>query len=118
MNLNRLFNGLDLKDDGKSLFDFYSFNVENDEFDCENHKNLSHHFLNNLPKTVFNVNNGSKINPRKCLICWEKYEKGDEITKIPCNHWFHSKCILTWLSQENNCPICNFELKEEKEEEI
>ena len=74
--------------------------------------------MNNLPKTEFDDINGKKIKPNKCLICLDEYKKGDELTKIPCNHWFHSKCILTWLDQEYNCPICNFELKEEKEEEI
>lgn len=44
----------------------------------------------------------------------------DRIT-IPCDHSFHTKCILDWFKQEKRCPICltkyDFYNDEEKKEE-
>ena len=114
LNLNRLFNGLDLIEDHKGLFNYFC--SYNDDFDFEHHQNLSENFLNNLPKTKFGDDNDININPSKCPICLDEYKKGDELTKIPCNHWFHSKCILEWLKQDDICPICNFELNDEEKE--
>jgi len=44
----------------------------------------------------------------------------DKIT-IPCDHSFHTKCILNWFKQEKRCPICrtkfDFYGDEEKKED-
>ena len=40
-----------------------------------------------------------------CGICLDP-SPGNRMRMHPCNHHFHSICILTWLSRANTCPIC------------
>lgn len=42
----------------------------------------------------------------ECSICMESVGVGDEVTQLPCLHWFHGQCIEMWLSQHNTCPHC------------
>ncbi|KAL7152950.1 hypothetical protein ABFS83_04G133000 [Erythranthe nasuta] len=43
---------------------------------------------------------------RKCTICQEEYEAGDETGKLKCGHSYHIYCIEQWLGQKNTCPVC------------
>lgn len=29
---------------------------------------------------------------------------------MPCGHWFASESLLQWLSQQNSCPVCRYEI--------
>ncbi|KAI8420930.1 hypothetical protein MSG28_008088 [Choristoneura fumiferana] len=49
--------------------------------------------VENLPEVT--LEEGSK----DCPICLKKYNPGDKAKKMPCNHLFHSTCILTWLGK-------------------
>lgn len=33
-----------------------------------------------------------------------------QIVEMPCDHTFHSQCLMPWLKQHNSCPTCRFEL--------
>jgi len=33
------------------------------------------------------------------------------VLKLPCKHVFHSNCVMPWLEQKQNCPICRCELE-------
>ncbi len=33
-------------------------------------------------------------------------ENKGKIMKSPCNHKFHSNCLLTWLTLKMECPTC------------
>jgi len=49
---------------------------------------------------------------RECCICLEKNELNDLVTRMPCAHIYHRKCLLSWLSQHGcACPVCRFELE-------
>lgn len=42
----------------------------------------------------------------ECTICIDDMHLGDEVTVLPCNHWFHGECVVLWLKEHNTCPIC------------
>jgi len=51
-----------------------------------------------------------------CTICMEPYEITDEnISVMPCKHYFHFECISKWLKDCNHkCPVCKKSCGENK----
>ena len=42
-----------------------------------------------------------------CAVCVEDFEEGDTAQVLPCNHYFHPKCIDPWLTDHSSlCPLC------------
>jgi hypothetical protein len=51
----------------------------------------------------------SLYSPKSCPICMEEYKVGDEICwsrNTDCYHAFHLDCILSWLMENDECPMC------------
>lgn len=42
----------------------------------------------------------------ECSICMDNVALGDEVTVLPCNHWFHGDCVTAWLKEHDTCPHC------------
>lgn len=42
----------------------------------------------------------------ECTICIDEMHLGDEVTVLPCKHWFHGECVVLWLKEHNTCPVC------------
>lgn len=42
----------------------------------------------------------------ECSICMDNVEIGQEVTVLPCNHWFHGECVTAWLKEHDTCPHC------------
>jgi hypothetical protein len=42
----------------------------------------------------------------ECVICMENFENHHNIFKTVCNHIYHKDCIMKWIFQNINCPIC------------
>ena len=62
----------------------------------------------------------------ECAICQESYAQGDEVRDLPCEHFFHSGCIDTyvffnflkrflfrWLVIQKKCPLCRHDITTE-----
>eukprot|EP00438_Fugacium_kawagutii_P017005 Skav232635 [mRNA] locus=scaffold12:204708:204923:+ [translate_table: standard] len=48
-----------------------------------------------------------------CSICFEDQDDSEEISRLPCGHEFHKKCVKKWLvSCRMRCPLCNHDLNE------
>ena len=51
----------------------------------------------------------SLYSPKSCPICLEEYKVGDEIAwskNDQCPHAFHLDCIMDWLMDHDECPLC------------
>ena len=62
---------------------------------------------------------GSTIECCVCLVPFGDISEHDvekmvgddrEVIEMPCDHSFHSACIIPWLKEHNSCPTCRFEL--------
>jgi hypothetical protein len=53
---------------------------------------------------------------KDCAVCKDQFslrtEDPDEqvVITLPCQHPFHSPCILPWLKQNGTCPSCRYQL--------
>lgn len=62
-----------------------------------------------LPTREFrreNTAEGTDDDGRRCQICIEDFEEGDELRTLPCFHLFHAKCVDQWLKVNSVCPQC------------
>ena len=42
-----------------------------------------------------------------CSICLEKLNTSETCKLKSCGHYYHTKCIIQWLTEEKNiCPLC------------
>lgn len=45
-----------------------------------------------------------------CPICKEELLIKQKAINMPCKHYYHTNCIIPWLTEHNSCPICRVEL--------
>ncbi|GMN67728.1 hypothetical protein TIFTF001_036826 [Ficus carica] len=90
----------------------------------EQHKaleNLKREFYNPNTKRITNRVNlyyrDTPVNPnhidneedrKRCAICLEDFERGQEVMVTPCKHMFHEECIVPWAKSNAQCPVCRF----------
>lgn len=48
----------------------------------------------------------------ECSICMDNVEIGQEVTVLPCKHWFHGDCVTSWLKEHDTCPHCRKPISE------
>mmetsp|Transcript_32276 Transcript_32276/g.47485 ORF Transcript_32276/g.47485 Transcript_32276/m.47485 type:complete len:463 (-) Transcript_32276:248-1636(-) len=54
---------------------------------------------------------GSLFENCSCCVCLEDFQEGERLRLLPCNHSFHTECILPWLTERNpTCPLCKGEV--------
>lgn len=52
---------------------------------------------------------------KECCICFLEFSVDDEVSRLPCGHIFHKKCVAEWLRKKCTCPECRWELETEDE---
>nr|CCC93585.1 predicted zinc finger protein [Trypanosoma congolense IL3000] len=57
-------------------------------------------------KRTSGTNNGGD----NCAVCLEQFSSDDKVHEIKCGHVFHCNCIRHWLSLNNRCPTCRYEV--------
>lgn len=61
-------------------------------------------FATHLPHRIVTA---EEMSDETCCICLDNYSDGDEITELPCKHFFHKACVIPWLTERDCvCPIC------------
>jgi hypothetical protein len=48
--------------------------------------------------------------PSECAVCLEDCQEGEVTCQMPCQHIYHSHCILPWLELHSCCPVCRFQM--------
>ncbi|KAI9835621.1 MAG: hypothetical protein M1838_005270 [Thelocarpon superellum] len=59
-----------------------------------------------LPKKKIEMKMLDEQGKVDCSICMDEVPVGDEVTELPCHHWFHTQCATAWLTEHDTCPIC------------
>ncbi|XP_035826047.1 E3 ubiquitin-protein ligase RNF126 [Aplysia californica] len=49
----------------------------------------------------------------QCAICMDDFELYQKVRKLPCDHMYHSECIVKWLEMHGTCPVCRKDLNGE-----
>ena len=48
----------------------------------------------------------------KCIICTNRYYNDDSrMLQFTCTHYYHKDCIIPWIQENTNCPMCRAEMK-------
>eukprot|EP00117_Sycon_ciliatum_P047219 scpid61894/ scgid4385/ E3 ubiquitin-protein ligase AMFR; Autocrine motility factor receptor, isoform 2; RING finger protein 45; gp78 len=46
-----------------------------------------------------------------CAICWEEFSAETAgVQKLPCGHYFHTACLISWMEHDITCPTCRTSL--------
>ena len=61
-----------------------------------------------LPTSILREKKEGEI--KECVICLGEFEVQDNITTLPCVHFFHKECIREWLETRSHCPVCKMEI--------
>ncbi len=50
----------------------------------------------------------------RCAVCRLEFEQVDQVTLLPCKHYYHPQCVGEWLKHNKNCPVCSKEVVQGK----
>ena len=67
----------------------------------------------NMNEKYCNKTKNNKLEKPSCCVCITDIKMDEDTLLIPCGHMFHYECIMSWLTQNNTCPVCRFELPAE-----
>ncbi|KAF2538293.1 hypothetical protein F2Q68_00023096 [Brassica cretica] len=67
----------------------------------------SRSFIKDLPMVQLDV---EKDEGAVCAVCKDEMDIGTEAVGLPCDHKYHTECIVPWLKTRNTCPVCRYEL--------
>ena len=59
-----------------------------------------------LPKKRVDKSMMGSDGTAECSVCMDNVQIDDEVTVLPCRHWFHGECVSMWLKEHDTCPHC------------
>jgi E3 ubiquitin-protein ligase RNF115/126 len=62
--------------------------------------------IENLPRKKVDEEMLGAEHKAECSICMDEVNIGEEVTVLPCKHWFHHQCVSAWLGEHDTCPHC------------
>lgn len=62
--------------------------------------------IDSLPKRPITQQDLGDQGKAECSICMADVDIGEEVTVLPCSHWFHDDCVRHWLNEHDTCPHC------------
>ena len=62
--------------------------------------------ISGLPKKEADKSMMGSDGKAECSVCMDNVDIGDEVTVLPCGHWFHGDCVGAWLKEHDTCPHC------------
>jgi len=69
--------------------------------------------INALERRVFERDPESQsgnVQSDDCAICLTRFENGETLRVLPCQHSFHTECIDQWLGAHRTCPMCRVDV--------
>ncbi|OCK84299.1 hypothetical protein K432DRAFT_389635 [Lepidopterella palustris CBS 459.81] len=69
-----------------------------------------------LPKIKVTLEMLGSDNRAECSICMDEVNIGEEVTELPCHHWFHEQCVGMWLGEHDTCPHCRKGIMDHKKQ--
>ena len=73
------------------------------------HSGLSDEQIQKVPTTE--ISKQQVEDESSCSVCLMNYKEGDTVSKLPCNHFYHTGCIKQWLAANITCPYCRAQVK-------
>ncbi|KAI4649637.1 hypothetical protein J4E93_003957 [Alternaria ventricosa] len=62
--------------------------------------------IDKLPRTHITEEMLGDEHKAECSICMDEVNIGEQVTLLPCKHWFHHPCVSAWLLEHDTCPHC------------
>ena len=59
-----------------------------------------------LNYSVVQCDNLHNIINDECSVCLKNFSESDKLIKLKCDHVYHLKCIATWGTVRETCPLC------------
>ncbi|CAK9168337.1 unnamed protein product [Ilex paraguariensis] len=71
-------------------------------------KQLWLYYRENSRNSPTNNENDKDEDGKRCAICLEDFVPKQLVMLTPCNHMFHEDCIVPWVKNHGQCPVCRF----------
>ena len=90
---------------------------ENDFYDSEDdyeREDNINDIINKLPERKLKIEDDYKFNEenKRCIICFDDFKNDDYVIYLPCFHFYHKKCIISWIKTMPSCPFCKIKINQ------
>ncbi len=68
----------------------------------------------NMSEEYAKKSDKGEIEYPSCSVCLTQVNRGEDSILVPCGHIYHNNCIMKWFEINNKCPICRYELRDNR----